>query len=94
MGDKLWWPSAVFSYRSGLSCRAVTQTFGEDPSAWLRSQGIQETELSRHCSPRLSFEPQSKRAHPLGSSGSCDVVCQLIDDKLPVFNDALDQISD
>ena len=36
MGDKLWWPSAVFSYRSGLSCRAFTQTFGEDPSAWLR----------------------------------------------------------
>jgi hypothetical protein len=37
MGDKPWWPSAVFSYRGGLSCRAVKRTFGKDPSACLRS---------------------------------------------------------
>jgi hypothetical protein len=54
---------------------------------------IQETELSKPCSPCLSSETRSKRVHPLGSSGSCDVVRQLIYDKLPVFNDALDQIS-
>jgi hypothetical protein len=54
---------------------------------------IQETELSRPCSPRLSSAARSKRVHLAGSSGSCDVVRQLIYDKFPVFNDALDQIS-
>jgi hypothetical protein len=55
---------------------------------------IQEIELSRPFSSRLSSETQSKRVHLAGSSGSCDVVRQLIYDKFPIFYDALDQISD
>jgi hypothetical protein len=67
--------------------------FGEDASATYALTRIQETELSRPFSLRLSSETQRKRVHPLGSSGSRDVVCQLIYDKLPIFNNALDQIS-
>lgn len=75
---------------AGWLCRPSVKI----PASGYALTGIQEIELLRPCSPRLSFETQSKKVHLTGSSRSCDVVRQLIYDKLPIFYDALDQISD